>query len=99
MATTPKPHRSKASRATTLQPHAHMGDRLDALLRQRNISHAEFARRLQARGVLMSRQNMSLKMAMPQWRSQDLWAIATTAGVPTDYFFFEQFTLPRGCQA
>jgi len=79
--------RPRPAQTGTIPPRPHMGDQLDKLLRDLGLTQAEFARRLEARGADMSRQNLSLKIARADWNAQDLWTIATTANVPTDYFF------------
>ena len=72
---------------------AHMGDRLETLLRERGWTQAELGRRLKARGIGWSRQDLSVKVGQETWRADTIWAIAQAAGVPTDYFFMP-VTLP-----
>lgn len=67
----------------------HMGDRLEALLREQGIRQAELARRLR-----WSRQQVSALFARKEWRARTVGLIARALGVSETVFYRDQDTLP-----
>jgi transcriptional regulator with XRE-family HTH domain len=68
----------------------HMGDRLETILRERDLSQSDLARML---GI--TRQAVCQKFAQRVWRADVIWKLAVTLEIPTDYFFTRGAATPQ----
>lgn len=67
----------------------HMGDRLEALLREKGWRQADLARETK-----WSRQYISKLFSRDKWDADTLFRIATVTNTPETFFFRDQTTLP-----
>ncbi|MEQ1846843.1 MAG: helix-turn-helix transcriptional regulator [Nitrospira sp.] len=62
---------------------AHMGEQLEAILREKNMRQSDLAAR-----IGWSRQRLSIKVGTERWDADTTFVIAQALQVPTDRFFF-----------